>query len=86
MFAHDLDTQAVWPDAASGEAPWPPADPGAVRLIASIRDGDGAAIDVHLRNPRAARATGADGGTPLLAAALYGDATGVFGHARIGRD
>ena len=65
----------MWPDDASGETPAPPADPDATRLMASIRDGDRHAIDARLRaGARVARSRGANGSTPLMAAALYGDA------------
>jgi ankyrin repeat protein/cytochrome c len=70
-----IDEGAAWPDAASGEPPPMPADPDAARLIAAIRAGDRAAIDDLLRaRPRAATLRGAGGTTPLMAAALYGDA------------
>jgi ankyrin repeat protein len=70
-----IDEGAEWPDAASGEPPVAPVDPDSARLIASIRDNDGAAIDRILRStPRAATSRGPGGTAPLMAAALYGDA------------
>ena len=70
-----IDEGASWPDAASGETPAPPADPEAVRLIQAIRDNDRARVDALLAGgARAARARGTAGATPLMAAALYGDA------------
>ena len=70
-----IDEGANWPDAASGEPLAPPSDADAVRLIAAIRDGNRAAVDDVLhRAPRAATRRGTGGTTPLMAAALYGDA------------
>ena len=70
-----IDEGASWPDAASGETPPPPADPHAMRLIKAIRDHDGAAVDAYLRGQtRVARSRGAGGSTPLMAAALSGEA------------
>jgi len=70
-----IDEGANWPDAASGETPVPPADPAAARLIAAIRGGDRRAVDAQLSDDAAAaRARGANGTPPLMAAALYGDA------------
>ena len=70
-----IDEGAEWPDAASGEPPSMPVDPDAARLMAAIRDNDPAAIDGVLRTtPRAATLRGSGGTTPLMAAALYGDA------------
>src|SRR5262249_41945941 len=66
---------AEWPDDVSGAAPEPPADPDAARLMAAIRGGDRASIDAILHaTPQAAKARGAHGTTPLMTAALYGDA------------
>src|SRR5262245_8613539 len=70
-----IDEGAEWPDAASGEPPALPVDPGAARLISAIRDNDRAAIDAVLHaTPRAAASRGPGGTTALMAAALYGDA------------
>ena len=70
-----IDEGAEWPDDAAGDAPTPPADPDATRLMASIREDDRPAVDDLLRrNARAADARGTHGSTPLMAAALYGDA------------
>jgi glucose/arabinose dehydrogenase len=73
-----IDEGAEWPDAASGEAPMPTVDPDAVRLIASIRGGDRSVVDAQLRDQsRLATARGANGSTPLMAAALAGDVASV---------
>ena len=50
-------------------------DPDATRLMASIRSDDRRAMDsLLLSHPRVATSRGALGATPLMAAALYGDA------------
>jgi len=70
-----IEEGAAWPDEVSGETPSPPADPGAVRLMSLIRAGDRKAIDDLLAGDRrAATSRGPLGSTPLMAAALYGDA------------
>ena len=71
-----IDEGAEWPDELSGEAPTPPVDADSAQLIALIRDGQATRIDELLRrNPQAASRRGPRGSTPLMAAALYGDAT-----------
>src|SRR5262245_43098183 len=70
-----IDEGAEWPDAASGEPPPVPVDPNTARLLSAIRDGDRAAIDQILHaTPHAATLRGHTGTTPLMSAALYGDA------------
>ncbi len=70
-----IDEGAEWPDAVSGETPAMPADPEVMRLMTSIRDDDRRAVDAHLqRNVHVALSRGTGGSTPLMAAALYGDA------------
>ncbi len=70
-----IDQGADWPDEFAGIAVSPPVDPDAERLAGLIRRGDSAGIDDVLRkNPRAARARADGGSTPLMFAALYGDA------------
>ena len=82
-----IDEGASWPDAASGETPAPPADPDAIRLIRAIRDNDRASVDAQLRGQaRIARSRGAGGATPLMAAALYGDAALVKALLAAGAD
>ena len=73
-----IDEGAEWPDAVAGETPPPPADPDATRLMAAIREADRPAVDRLLANhPRTATSRGPRGSTPLMAAALYGDAAMV---------
>jgi hypothetical protein len=70
-----IDEGADWPDAVSGEPPALASDADATRLNAAIRAGDRSSIDAILRadKPVAGR-RGADSSTPLMTAALYGDA------------
>lgn len=70
-----IDQGAEWPDELSGEVPIPAADPDATLLMSAIRQGDRQAIDRLLRDaPHAVRRRGPDAATPLMSAALYGDA------------
>jgi ankyrin repeat protein len=70
-----IDEGAEWPDEAAGETSTPPPDPAAIRLLPLIRKGDRPAIDELLRdNPRVAMSRGTRESTPLMAAALHGDA------------
>ncbi len=73
--------------------PWPEAqhtarlvDPRVTRLADAFRDGDRAAIARAAVDPAAINAFGADGQTPLLAAALYGTADDVRGLIAKGAD
>ena len=73
-----IDQGAEWPDELAGEAPSAPQDPQAAKLMDSLRRGDRIAFEELLReSPRAARGQGAGGSTPLMYAALYGDARSV---------
>ena len=73
-----IDEGAEWPDAAAGDAPEVPADPGAARLMTLLRNGDANGFRRALSaTPAAAARQGADGITPLQYAALYGDVTAV---------
>jgi mono/diheme cytochrome c family protein len=70
-----IDEGAEWPDQISGEPQALPVDADASQLIALIRDGQTERADELLRrNPRSATLRGPHGATPLMAAALYGDA------------
>jgi mono/diheme cytochrome c family protein len=74
-----IDEGALWPDELSGETPSPPADPGALRLMTSIRAGDHKAVgDLLSGDRRAATSRGPLGSTPLMAASQYGDAALVM--------
>jgi len=70
-----IDQGAEWPDDASGEIPLPPPDPGAAGMMEAIRNGDHRAFDRMLKDDRAhVNLKGPGGSTPLMYAALYGDA------------
>src|SRR5262245_7631234 len=70
-----IDEGAVWPDAAAGDVSDPVANPDAARLMMSIRNGDRSAIDAAVAgHARVATRRGTHGATPLMTAALHGDA------------
>ncbi len=70
-----IDQGAEWPDELAGETPSPPQDPKATQVLDALRHGDRRRFERLLReNPNAVRATGSGGVTPLMYAALYGDA------------
>ena len=70
-----IDQGAEWPDDVAGEIAAPPVDPDAERLAQLIRNGDGSGVEQFLRTtPRAATGRAAAGSTPLMFAALYGNA------------
>jgi ankyrin repeat protein len=69
-----IDQGAEWPDDLAGETASAPPNPGALRLMESLRSGDGEAFARLLReNPEAVNRKGPGGATPLMYAALYGD-------------
>src|SRR4029079_5524185 len=70
-----IDEGAVWPDDASGDPAAIPLDPPAVAAFAALRPRDRAAFlaDV-VGNSRLSTLRGPGGATPLMIAALYGDA------------
>lgn len=75
-----LDQGADWPEALAGEPPSAPVVPAAARVMDALRRGDSVALGRALTSggSRAARAVGARGGwTPLMFAALYGNADAV---------
>ncbi|HET7218406.1 MAG TPA: ankyrin repeat domain-containing protein [Vicinamibacterales bacterium] len=70
-----IDEGAEWPDALANEAPLPPQDPAATRvvdLIASSRSA--AALQAVRKAPAVVNGRGPEGSTPLMYAALYGSA------------
>lgn len=82
-----IDEGADWPDAVSGEREAPPVDAGADRLAALIRAGDEDGVERLLRSrPASAAAHAARGATPLMFAALYGDAALVQRLLALGAD
>jgi ankyrin repeat protein len=73
-----IDQGAEWPDEASGEEPTPPPDPKATPILKALRDGDKQAFERLARQyPGAGNLRGPAGTTPLMQAALYGDADSV---------
>jgi len=73
-----IDQGAQWPDDVAGDAPATPPNPKAARMMETLRDGDRAAFEKLLRDdPKAANLKGPGGATPLMYAALYGDADTV---------
>jgi hypothetical protein len=70
-----IDQGADWPDELAGDAPSPPQDPQAVQLIDALRSGRAKEFaDLLKSSPQAAKGRGIGGSTPLMYAALYGDA------------
>jgi ankyrin repeat protein len=73
-----MDQGAVWPDSASGDTPLPAPDPKATHLMDLLRTGDTAAFRKALQDdPKAANRKGPGGTTPLMYAAVYGDAAAM---------
>ena len=73
-----IDQGAEWPDELAGEAPTPAQDPRAAALMDALRRGDRGAFEKLLREyPKSAQAKGSGGSTPLMYAALYGDARSI---------
>jgi N-acyl-D-amino-acid deacylase len=73
-----IDQGAEWPDDASGEGPPITPHPVATRLMQALRRGDRAEFTRTLTADSAgARAFGSPTATPLMYAALYGDADAV---------
>jgi ankyrin repeat protein len=78
VFQSWIDQGAQWPDDVAGEAEAAPADPGAVRLMEALRNGEEASFNAELaKNPASATARGTGGTTPLMYAALYGNEASV---------
>ena len=70
-----IDAGAQWPDALANEADVPAPDPVAIRMIDAIRRSDRAeALRAIAGTPAAVNKRGNEGATPLMYAALYGDA------------
>jgi ankyrin repeat protein/mono/diheme cytochrome c family protein len=70
-----IDQGAEWPDELSGDKSPSPGDPRAVRIAEALRAGDREGFARLLRqDPEAVKLKGAGDSTPLMFAALYGDA------------
>lgn len=75
VLARWIQQGADWPDALSGDGPVVPPHPGATRLMDLLRAGDTSAFTKALAaDAEAAQGEGTGGVTPLMYAALYGDA------------
>lgn len=73
-----IDQGAEWPDEASGEEPSLPSDPKALPIMKALRNGNTQAFKrLALQTPKAGNLRGPGGTTPLMQAALYGDASSV---------
>jgi ankyrin repeat protein len=73
-----IDEGAEWPDNYSGETQPQPSDPQAERMMEALRNGDRQKFATILReDPRVVGRYGPGGSTPLMYAALYGDAAAV---------
>ncbi len=82
-----IDQGAVWPDEASGETPPPPPDAVAGRMMQALRNGDGATFQKLSRDePTHINLKGPGGATPLMYAALYGNAGAVRELLKAGAD
>jgi ankyrin repeat protein len=73
-----IDQGAAWPDELSGERSATPPDPAVEKMRAALREGKTASFQRLVKaNPKAVNARGNDGWTPLMYAALYGNAESV---------
>lgn len=73
-----IEQGADWPDNVSGDPPDQPLDEVAVKAFEAIRAGNSAGFLEMVRgNPSLSTLRGPGGATPLMAAALYGDAAAV---------
>jgi len=82
-----IDEGAEWPDALANELELPPSDPAATRLTALIQSSQHrAALQWLRRTPSIVNGRGPGGATPLMHAALYGNATLVNDLLRMGAD
>ena len=82
-----IDQGAVWPDEASGETPPPPPDGVATAMTDALRKGDGARFQKLMRDePTHINLRGPGGATPLMFAALYGNADAVHQLLKGGAD
>ena len=73
-----IDQGADWPDALSGDVVSSPANPAVVRMAHALREGDRQQFAATLSDaPSSVNARAHDGWTPLMFAALYGDAEAV---------
>jgi ankyrin repeat protein len=82
-----IDQGAVWPDALSGEIPPPPPDAVAGQIMDALRRGDRQTFQKLIHDqPAHVNKKGPAGSTPLMYAALYGDADSVRQLLKLGAD
>ena len=82
-----IDQGAAWPDAFANEVALPPRDAIATRAINAIRIGDDKTLWRELAaSPQVINRRGPGGSTPLMYAALYGDAAMVGRLLQMGAD
>jgi ankyrin repeat protein len=82
-----IDQGAKWPDEFAGDKPATVSDPQASRLMDALRSGDQPTLKKLLQEmPEAACRQGTGGSTPLMYAALYGDAASVQKLLGLGAD
>ncbi|PYU30931.1 MAG: hypothetical protein DMG31_13045 [Acidobacteria bacterium] len=82
-----IDQGAEWPDDLSGETPPAPPNPKATRMMEFIRNGDRQAFKKMLsQEHETANLKGPGGSTPLMYAALYGEADSVGVLLKAGAD
>jgi ankyrin repeat protein len=84
-----IDQGAVWPDSAANEAAPVPIDAGAAQLMETLRQGDTETLRKLLGGSGAnehVNGRGIGGATPLMYAALYGDAGAVKRLLALGAD
>ena len=73
-----IDQGAEWPDALSGDTVTSQPDPAVVRMMHALRNGNRQEFNRALReNPKSVNGKGHGGWTPIMYAALYGDAEAV---------
>lgn len=82
-----IDQGAEWPDELSGESPHVAPDSKATLIMAMLRNGEWQKVESLLReDPQAGNRRGPAGSTPLMYAALYGDADQVARLLKNGAD
>jgi ankyrin repeat protein/mono/diheme cytochrome c family protein len=82
-----IDEGAVWPDALANEVEVSPPNAAAVRLCELIRlDDRKAALEEIRKQPSIVNERGPRGSTPLMYAALYGDAALLAAMLQVGGD
>jgi ankyrin repeat protein len=73
-----IDQGAEWPDALSGDTVTAKPDPAVIKMAAAIRNGNREELTRALRtSPTSVNGRGENGWTPIMYAALYGDADAV---------